>query len=464
MAKDLIQDIKRPKRSLQDVLPTSPTGEPKTVTEKVVEPSANRERPSPVVSRPASPPAHRSRALLVTLIVLGLIAVLIYFGSVAFGRAIVTITPRQVSIAVTGTYRAFKLPLANIDNMSLGFQTMTIEASESANVEAVGEKLVSERASGTILITNRYSQATQKLIASTRFEAVSGKIYKIADAVVVPGYTLVGGVLKPGELSVKVTAAEPGADYNGELSTLTIPGFKNDNRFNTVTARATTPFAGGFIGARRVVAEVDRLATETRLTEQLKKRLLAEAAGQVPDDYVWYPESVFWRVVDSDTTHDSSTAETVRVTKQIELVAPIFSRIELSRELARRFLPTYDGAAVLLDDIERLNLAPSVPPADPDKFTEFSFTLAGEGILVWQFDAVALAEDLASRGTRDYQAVFVKYPSIRVAQASFTPPWLIRFPADPKRISLSIDTSLTVETPSAKIPDTVNQSGAPNGN
>ena len=63
-------------------------------------------------------------------------------------------------------------------------------------VEATAEKEVSQKASGKIIIYNNYSTVSQRLINNTRFEANSGKIYRINSSIVVPGYKKVDGKIK----------------------------------------------------------------------------------------------------------------------------------------------------------------------------------------------------------------------------------------------------------------------------
>jgi hypothetical protein len=278
-------------------------------------------------------------------------------------------------------------------------------------------------------------------------------------------------VIKPGELTVKVVADQPGPNYNGTRSTFTIPGFKNDSRFKIITARTVGVFAGGFVGERRVVSESVRSTAEAELLRRLKERLLAEAVGQSLDDYVWYPSNVFWRLGPSAdeaseaSTTDVSAGQQVSLSRRAELVVPIFSRAELSQVLARRLLPTYDGAPVLFENLDQLDFRAIGAWTDPQQLTEFNFTLTGEGVLIWLFDQTALVNDLLGRSTRDYQAVFVKYPNIINSTVAFKPPWLTRFPTDPKRIGLSADKAgLTAETPSAKMSTTTNQRDIPNGN
>lgn len=458
MAKDLIDDIRRPKRSLQDVLPASNRGEPVSPTPK----TESNARPFRVILPVQTVKRSRRRWPMVLLILLVIMIPVTYLVSVMFGRATVIVTPRRLPISISEIYRALHLPADTISTTTLGFQTMTIQGSDSAMVPAGQMAKVSERSSGTIVISNRYSQKPQRLLANTRFEAPDSKIYRIQEAVLVPGYTLNAGTLIPGEFIVTVKADQPGADYNNSVATkeiFTIPGFKSDARFNTITARGKTPLAGGFIGERKSVNPVDQLAVETELVRRLKDRLLAEAASQTPDQYVWYPSTVFWRLGVASTTEAKGTGNEIKITRRVELVVPIFSREELSQSIARRLIPDYDGALVLIKKIERLDLRPIGVLSDPVNLTDFTFTLEGQGVLVWQFSSSSLARDLAGRNSNDYQAVFVKYPSITNSQATFSPPWLIRFPTDSKQVTI-----LTESEPSARMSTTTNQRDITNGN
>ena len=130
--------------------------------------------------------------------------------------------------------------------------------------------------------------------------------------------------------------------------------------------------------------------------------------------------------------------------------------------IARRSLPNYDEAPALIDNLSSLELDPSQEGIDPTTAKELIFSLSGSGTLIWQFDKTALIRDLLGREAGDYQSIFVKYPSIAGAKATFNPPWLFRFPKEAKRII--IETALTESEPSAKITDTTNQPDTTNGN
>ena len=209
MPKDLIEDIKRPKRSLQDVLPAVRViadEAPKPIRENNFSEPRPRPQPQPQ-SQPQAParPRRRRRWLRWVILIIVILLPIAYFVSATFGQATVTVTPRQAPITVSGLYRAVSLPSGTASSTVLGFQTMTVRATESTTVPAGEVKPVSEKASGMIVITNRYSKTPQKLIANTRFETANGKIYRIPVAVTVPGYTLTGATMTPGEITVNVT-------------------------------------------------------------------------------------------------------------------------------------------------------------------------------------------------------------------------------------------------------------------
>ena len=180
MSKELIQDIKQPKRPLAEVLPTREA----PVAERPLRQGAGEAVPT---SR-FRPPRRRGRSLgLIIFIILVIGLPLFYFSSQWLASAQVLVKQKRTVIALNSELvRAVALPTEPTTDLSgkLGFEVMTVSSSDSISVPAAEKKQVSEKASGKIVIVNRYSQRPQKLVASTRFESVpGGKIYRIKDEV-----------------------------------------------------------------------------------------------------------------------------------------------------------------------------------------------------------------------------------------------------------------------------------------
>ncbi|MBI2100405.1 MAG: hypothetical protein HYT47_00030 [Candidatus Vogelbacteria bacterium] len=418
MSKELIQDIKQPKRRLAEVLPAA----------------GRAARP-----RPRDRRRRTTGWLIITVLIIFL--PLVYFVSQSFAEAVVTVKPKQAVLTLDDTLRAVTRPSDDLTRPEapIGYETMTVQATDSVTVTAGEKKAVSLRASGQITVFNRYSSRPQKLIANTRFEAASGKIYRIKDEIMVPGYEFVDGKLKPGELAVTVYADKPGAEYNGEVKDLTIPGFKGEARYDKITARGLAAMAGGFVGERLTVSDPAKEAAEQELRSRLEHSLAEEARAALPDGFLTFPEARFIKF-QSRVKEGLTGSSNLTLELEGELTTLIFSRQELSRSLAARRLADYDGAEVAVINFDELTVRLFDRDSfDPVTSREARLHFIGEARLVWQFELATLKRALAGASKNDYQAVFLKFPSIASAEVSIQPPWLKRFPADPSKITVRVD-------------------------
>lgn len=430
MNKELIQDVKQPKRRLAEVLPKSNHRYSSVDESSAVNAGSGRR--------------GARTAVWAILIIIVVLIPLVYLMSQTFTRAMVAVTPKQVSLPVADTLQGVALP-TEFDvtrPTTIGFQMMTIQATEKMNLAATEKSTVAERASGRIIITNLYSSRPQKLVANTRFETPGGKIYRIKEEAIVPGYVLTSGKITAGELEVTIYADRPGPEYNGEIKTLTIPGFKSDQRYDKITARGETPFVGGFTGERLLVAPEAKLTGEKELIARLTKELENEAAASLPEGFIFYRAAggEFLKFQSQIENNDSASQLTLKLDG--ELTVLIFSKRELSRRLAALHLPDYDKAEVEIENLDALQFSlldqENLDAANIKEIKELSFRLSGAAQLVWQFDVTTLTSALAGIKKSDYERVFIKYPGIAKAEVTIQPPWLTRFPSDPAKIKVQI--------------------------
>lgn len=422
MGKELIQDIKQPKRRLADILPAGNAA----AHESVIYPRTRRPR--------------RGRWLLwlfVFLIIFGL--PIAYFASQFFVRAEVIVTPKKVSLPLDQTLRAVALPVAETTTgLELGYETMTVQATEQVLVAVSDQESVSEKATGQILITNRYSSRPQRLVAKTRFAAPDGRIYRILKEVIVPGYTLSDGKITGGELEATIEADQPGAEYNGELKTLTIPGFKGDPKFDKITARGVTAMTHGFVGERAVVSVTDQATAEKDLTNRLRATLETDITTSLPDGFLTFESGKFFKA-QSRAKDESASATNLTLEMNGELTVLIFSRRELSRTLATTALKDYDGAEIEVVNFDALKFDLLKRDSfDPATTKEAELKISGQAEFVWQFDQAELKKALAGVSQDEYQTVFLKFPNLVEAEPVIQPPWLTRFPSDPAKIKVVV--------------------------
>ncbi len=406
MAKKLIQDI--------FVKKETPRREPES------------RKSEPVYrAREAMGPLFSKKRVVIGLVVLGIVG--FFFSSSVFGSATLEISPRSESVTVDDAYSA----LRKEDPTAVHFEIMKLEDEATAEVPANGFSDVSKKATGTIIAYNAFSATEQRLVANTRFESPDGKIFKADKAIVIPG--MKGTV--PGSVSVAVTAAEAGEAYNIALSDFTVPGLKGTPKYEKIYGRGKTEMKGGAQGKQKIAKDTDILDARHKLEESLRASLLDKAKKQTPGGYLFYEGADFGTIAFARSDDSSSSPELLQVSAKGVLYGVIIERTSLARAIAQKKVAGYDGEDIDITNPEALSFAiANKESIDPEKVTTLTLALSGNANLQWNLDEVALRKDLAGVSKSDYPEVLKKYPTIKEASVSFSPPWLVRFPSNPEAI------------------------------
>ena len=306
---------------------------------------------------------------------------------------------------------------------------------DSATVSASGEREVSRKASGDIVVYNN-TTASVRLIATTRFETTSGLVYRIENAIVVPARRTVNGVAQPGSLEVTVYADESGENYNTGLSDFTLPGLRGTANFESVYARSKTPMSGGFVGMEKIVAEADLASAKGGLESSLRAKLVEEATRTLPADFVLIPSLSSFTFEELPQTAGTSQ-NTVTLNMRGHLNGVMFRRSELATSLASKKMNIATGESVDLDNLESLNFSYiGLPPLDPLQVTEINFTVTGEARALFRTDEVALKSDLLGRHKSDLPSILNRYPTMLEASATLKPFWKTSFPEKAEDIQI----------------------------
>jgi hypothetical protein len=399
-------------------------------------------RPPSVIEDHSEPPRgpielpHRrarrkkNRFWLLALIVVVVCAVLGLLLSTVFAGATVTVHPRTEVVTVPASLTA--APQAPVG--TLAYQTITVTRSSSVSVPAQGTQRVSRAASGSILISNAYNSASQRLIANTRFETADGKIYRIRDSVTVPGATGSGSALTAGTVSAAVYADSPGPEYNKAAgTTFTIPGFKGDPRYGKFSAVAQGAISGGFIGDEPAVASADLATAKSSLEQKIDGEVRAAAVAEIPEGYSAIPGTL--GVVFSDLTQTAGENKTATLSQSATATGIIVRQADLASAIARSAVEDYAGEAVAFGDAQGMDVALASTSARTDG--TITLTLRGQAKLVWQFDPGALTQALLGKPKSEFEEVIRAFePAVAKADASIRPFWHSSFPSDATKIKI----------------------------
>ena len=359
---------------------------------------------------------------------------LFLFISTIFGTVQLDISPREEMVTLDA------LPLTLVKSPDQGhvhYEVMTVAQEASLAVPATESQKVSRKARGTLVVYNAFDTKVQKLVAGTRFQAMDGKIYKADSPVAVPGGVSSGGQLTPGSVEVAVTAAEAGEAYNQGLGDFTIPGFAGTPRFKGFYARSKTELAGGFEGTMVVPKDTDVLDARHKLETSLHDTLLAKAKKGLADGYLFFAGSDFYDFTFLPTAA-TSTASGATVNGKGTLTGIIVERASLARAIAKAQVAGYGAESVDLANPDSLDIAFDNKSAiDLTKDVDIAAKWTGKAHLIWTFDETDLKNALVGIGKNDYQAVFQKYPAIERSSVTFSPPWLMSFPAKASQITVT---------------------------
>lgn len=372
--------------------------------------------------------ANKPRWGMVGIWLLVIVAVVggFIFASSFFHSALVDIKIKEVTADVDTSVNIDRKDASGI----LPFEIVSLNKEVGESVPTKGEKQVSTKSTGKVIIYNKNTTA-QKLLSQTRLEASNGKIYRLTTTVTVAGTKK----SIPGSLEITVTADAPGEDYNSDLTDLTFPGFKGTAKYQSIYARSKTPFVGGLLGTVKVADEADLSKAQSSVKESLEKQLLAGANQQIPDSFVLLPNIY-------SIHYSSSTEETkdgiLTLRQKADLVGVLVNSKKLSAFLAKKAIPGYTGEDITVVNIKDLSFEYATSSAGLNVNTNtLSLRIKGKPHFIYGYDAEKLKSDLAGISKESFATVIATYGAIEKGNSKIEPFWRSRFPTDLTKITIN---------------------------
>lgn len=414
-------------KNLNDIIPPSRrrvlegNEDVPSYTASSVPPPLPPERPA--YARPLQRPKRSfpvGTAIVAAIVILGSIGALF-----AFSGAEVKVTATENQTAVSGEF------LATGSGGDLPFEILTVEKVASVEVESEGTETVNQSAQGTITIENK-QDVPQQLIKNTRFETPDGLIFRIRDSVTIPAAK--NGA--SGTLVTTVYADATGESYNVGPTTFTLPGLKGGATFTQVTARSSDAMKGGFAGPRPSVRAATRESKGQELRTKLATDIEKAISEAVPEGYILVPGGS--RVSYEPQPDQAAAGNSVQLSEKAVANVVVFPKDALARAVAYQVVGSYNGQPITIEDASGLTLTPvgdlPVPGTE-----EFAFSLAGNTTVLWQVDPSKIASAVAGKTADSAETVLAGYPEVERAALVLRPFWNRSFPADPAKISVSVE-------------------------
>lgn len=402
-------------RTLNDIIPPSRRREMDVVNKPI---ATGRE--------PFGFSEHPPRFPYATLIAIVLVIVASLGALFYFSNATIEVTPSTVSAEVQSSFTTLT------GSSTLPFKIITAQKIASQNIKGNGTRAVNASASGTITIYNTQTQS-QRLITTTRFATTAGLIFRIRSAVSIPG----GTSAKPGSITAKVYADQPGSTYNVGPTSFTIPGFAGTPQASSVYARSSSAMSGGASGNVPVIDAALETQARNALMTALAPDLATSIQEQIPLGYtllIGAATTTYQELVSAP----SPTAGMVEIKEQGTITAVVFPNATLAKIIAASVTSLrYQGEPLILAPTSKLVLVPE--SAMPDSETSaFSFRLTGTASLIYSVDPTRIATAVSGKTRSDAEVALTNYPEVKRAIIILRPFWRQTFPQDPSSISVTV--------------------------
>ncbi|MBI3572151.1 hypothetical protein HY091_01280 [Candidatus Kaiserbacteria bacterium] len=401
-------------RILDDIIPPSRRPVPET---------AGTPPPAGAPPRLLGP---RRRLPLRTVGVVVVIIVLCVVGLFYFSGAKVEITPVSLAATAHGTFKA------TAGSGDLSFLVISAKKVATESVAGSGTKTVNTSASGTLTVYNTQGKA-QRLIANTRFATAAGLVFRIHTSISVPA----GSMSAPGNIQVTVYADQPGASYNIEPASFTLPGLSGTLQASEVYAKSLAPFTGGASGLVPIIDPATENAATNALMNALALDLATSIKSQVPKGYVLLPGAATSTYQELAAVPSATTGK-VDVKEQGTITAVVFPAAALAKAIASAAGASgYQGEPVTFISTDALsaNLGAGVPDSSA---ALLAFSLSGSAPLVYTVDPGRIASAIAGKTRSAAEVALSSYPEVKRAVLILRPFWRQTFPEDPSAITVVV--------------------------
>jgi hypothetical protein len=379
---------------------------------------------------------NKVRMITWSFIVLCFMA-LFFTISLFFTSVSIIIKPKIESVAFNN--ESFIISLKNTSTQIFPFETLNIVKMTYKNVESAGEKEVEIKAHGEVTIYNTYSTAEQRLIAGTRFSRENGDIYRLDNAITIPGMKKINGQNIPGSINGEISADIAGSKYNilttDSKEKLKIVSFKNTPKYNDFYATLDEDITGGFSGKKNTITseEEDELLGE--LQSELKEEILTDLKVQIKDTYLSLADLNY---IKYGPLLEENDGDKVKVGLKATLNAIVLNKSKTASYLASQKITGFNNLPVSIRPQADFKITPLSSSTRPWLEKELEISITGQADIVWKYDAEEVKTKLVGKKRTEISAIKDKYQeSISDIKVNFRPFWQIFLPDDPARITVA---------------------------
>lgn len=359
------------------------------------------------------------------------------FAATVLPRAEVKLVAARKSWDYKDSVRAEKLAAIDSAGAVIPGQSFIEKKNHQIAAPATGKKKVEQKAIGTITIYNAYSSDPQPLVATTRFVAPDGKVFRLIKSIVVPAAKIVEGKIIASTLDSEVIADQAGPSYNlGPVSYFSIPGFKGSPKYQGFYGESKSAMTGGFIGEAAFPTDADIKKAKADLSSAIERLLQEEMVKKIPAEFKIIDGASELSITNQtvNTRTDPSNNFSVSADGRLSVVA--FKESDLVKMLEGKIAkdPKF-GADYSIKTSEL-----SYGKARGD-FTagRISFPIDFKSKVALKIDVDALKAEILGKSEFDLKVLIGALPELDSATVSLWPFWVSRVPNNLSKVTITVD-------------------------
>lgn len=390
----------------------------------------------------ALPKVHFKKSLIFSILGIVLAGIIFYYLSfIVFAKA-------EISIITQKTELPFSAKIIFDSNVSsINYEKGIIPANLFVFKESAKEDFVStgkgkdeKKAAGVVTLINNYSTSPQVLVATTRLETPDGKIFRLDSRTVIPGATTQDGKLIPSSVEAKVTADQPGAEYNIPPCDLpdckfTIVGFKGTPKYEGFYAISKKEMTGGSAGTIPMITAEDKNKAEEVMLKKISEAINKAIENKLPSNLSYIPEGKSGLKL----TNLKADAEVGDFRKNFTVTAEGEVKI-----LAFKKENIVDYIQKLLEKEEKFEFY-----KDPEfslQFVKVDFNqgtleanLEAKQVIRYVLNEEEIRKEIMGKNQKEIIEAFKNREGISEIALKLKPYWLLRVPKNASKIKISID-------------------------
>ena len=322
-------------------------------------------------------------------------------------------------------------------NNKIPLDIIKIDSEESGFYPTTGKKHIEEEASGKITVFNEYSSTPQRIVASTRFlSKTDNKLFRVRQAVTIPGFSRVEGVDIPGQIVITVYADKVGEEYNIDPDAFHLPGLQGSAKYNSIYARSTKEMTGGINQEVAYFSESDYITAKDKLVKLVKEKNEQDISSKISDEVADFSDLKEVGEIKVDTNIKvGETAEDFEINVSMQSSLPIILKNDLSELVDRKVDEKLEKNKIVLENSRTFEVGNILM----DKDGEVIIPVSTKQYIVAEINIDKLKEEIANKNEKELTTYFNNINGIKSTSVSLEPKWIKKIPAAYDKINITID-------------------------